>query len=125
MAIGVMLLAAALLTSVSEAQEGYKVESIVGIGATLEKLEDGTVRVNRLIPKAPAERFGLVAGDLILQVKSLPTTASVSVINMALPDVVALIRGPVGVPVEILVKRGTIAEAVIVIVREKFEVSED
>lgn len=119
-----MLLAATLLMSVSEAQESYKVESIVGIGAVLEKLEDGTIRVNKLIPKAPAERSGLVVGDLILQVKSLPTTAAVSVINMALPDVVALIRGPVGVPVELLVKRGAIAEAVIPIVREKFEVSE-
>lgn len=123
--IGLFLLAATLFASASNAQEVYKTETIVGIGATLEKLVDGSVQVIGLIPNAPAEQSGLAVGDLILEVKSLPTSSVVSVLNLPLVDVVALIRGPIGVPVEILFRRGTGADTVVSIVREKFEVPDE
>lgn len=122
--IGLCALAVTLFATSSQAQEIYKNETIVGIGATLEKLQDGSVQIKALIPDAPAERSGLIVGDLILEVKSLPDSAVVSVLNLSLADVVALIMGPVGVPVEILFKRNGDQQAIISIIREKFEVSD-
>jgi C-terminal processing protease CtpA/Prc len=60
--IGLCLLAATFFTSGVYAQEAYKTETIVGIGATLEKLADGRVQVDALIPNAPAERAGVAVG---------------------------------------------------------------
>lgn len=122
--IGLCFLAATLFATASHAQEVYKTETIVGIGATLEKLPDGTVQVDGFIPNTPAERSGLAVGDLIVAVKSLPTSTAVDVRSLSLPDVVALIRGPIGVPVEIAYMRGQSGPTVVSIVREKFDVDD-
>ncbi len=122
--IGVLLLAITLFASASNAQIFDKMETIVGIGVTLEKLADGTIQVIGLIPNAPAGRSGLAVGDFILQIKSLPTSSVVDVLKLSLADVVDLIRGPSGVPVEILLKRGN-EEFAVSILREKFEIPGD
>ncbi|MBL7671803.1 MAG: hypothetical protein JNM39_15050 [Bdellovibrionaceae bacterium] len=100
--IGLFLLTTALFNSAAYAQESYLTQTIVGIGAILEKLPDGRVHVNTQIANAPAERTGLAVGDVI----------------------VALIRGPVGMPAEISFVRGNSGPIVLSIVREKFEVDD-
>jgi C-terminal processing protease CtpA/Prc len=122
--IGIFFLAATMFATSSHAQEIYKIESIVGIGATLEKLPDGTVQVDALIPNAPAEHSGLAVGDIIVEVKSLPTSAAVDVRRLSLHDIVALIRGQIGVPVEISYMRGQAGPTVLTIVREKFDIDD-
>lgn len=122
--IGLCFLAATLFATASHAQEVCKTETIVGIGATLEKLPDGTVQIDGFIPNAPAEHSGLAIGDLIVAVKSLPTSTAVDVRSLSLPDVVALIRGPIGVPVELAYMRGQSGPAVLSIVREQFHVDD-
>ncbi|MEK6775070.1 MAG: hypothetical protein AABY64_14110 [Bdellovibrionota bacterium] len=123
--IGLCVLSMTLFATASFSQEINKTETIVGIGATLEKLPDGSVQINHFVSGAPAERSGLMIKDLIYAVKALPDTAMVSVLSLPLNDVVSLIRGPVGVPVEIHFKRGDAPEAVVSIIREKFEISDD
>lgn len=122
--IGLCLLATTLFTSGAFAQNLYKIETMVGIGATLEKLANGTVQVDALIPNAPAERIGMAVGDIITEVKSLPTTTFVDVRKLTLPDIVELIRGPIGVPVELSVTRGSSKPMEVSIIREKFEVDD-
>lgn len=122
--IAIYLLAASLFTSASYAQNAYKTETIVGIGATLEKLPDGTIHVVSLIPNAPAENSGMASGDIIVAVKSLPDSVVVDVRSLDLADVVALIRGPVGVPVELTYTRGQSGLILLSIVREPFEVDD-
>ncbi len=122
--IGLFLFATTLFTAGAYARENYKIESMVGIGATLEKLPDGTVQVDALIPKAPAERIGIAVGDIIHEVKSLPTNSFVDVRNFSFEDTVALIRGPIGVPVTLSITRGGSNLVEIAIVRETFEVDD-
>jgi C-terminal processing protease CtpA/Prc len=122
--IGVCFLISSLFVSNVHAQEIYKTETIVGIGATLEKLADGSVQIIGLIPNSPAEHSGLVKGDLIMEVKSLPNSPVVDVRSLPLADVVALIRGPVGVPVEISFVRGNSEPAVLSIIRAVIEVDD-
>ncbi len=71
-----------------------KTETIVGIGATLGKLADGSIQIIGLIPNSPAEHSGLAKDDFIIEVKSLPNSPVVDVRSLPLADVVALIRGP-------------------------------
>lgn len=122
--IALCLFATSLFTAFSYAQDAYKTETIVGIGATLEKLQDGTVHVVSLIPNAPAEHAGLESGDIIVAVKSLPNSAVIDVRSLDLADVAGLIRGPVGVPVEITYTRGQSGLILLSIVREPFEVDD-
>jgi C-terminal processing protease CtpA/Prc len=122
--IGVCFLISSLFVSSVHAQETYKTETIVGIGATLEKLADGSVQIIGLIPNSPAEHSGLAKGDLIMEVKSLPNSPVVDVRSLPLADVVALIRGPVGVPVEISFVRGNSESAVLSIIRAVIEVDD-
>ncbi len=123
--IGLCLLATIFLTSSVYAQEVYKTETIIGIGATLQKLTDGTVKVDAIIPNTPADRAGLSVDDIILEVKSMPSSTVVDVRQLPLPDIIALIRGPIGVPVEITFTRGDLAPVVLSIVREKFEIEDE
>ena len=108
----------------AQAAQYEKLETLVGIGATLEKSASGDVRIIGLVPNAPAEKAGLLAGDLIAQVRASPFEAPVMVRDLPLASVVALIRGPVGAPVEITYVRG-ISDAIDVsIVRQEFEVND-
>jgi C-terminal processing protease CtpA/Prc len=118
------ILATTVFTSVAYAQEAYGTETLIGIGATLEKQADGTILVDALISNAPAEHAGLAIGDIIEEVKSLPNGAFVSIHNLPLDSIVALIRGPLGVPVEILFTRGNSEPIDLSIVREKFDVND-
>ncbi|MEN0059523.1 MAG: PDZ domain-containing protein [Bdellovibrio sp.] len=122
--IGLFFLFSSLFISSVHAQEAYKTETIVGIGATLEKLEDGSIQIMGLIPNSPAEHSGLAKGDFIIEVKSLPNSQVVDVRNLPLVDVVALIRGPVGVPVEISFVRGNSEPTVLSIIRAVIEVDD-
>lgn len=103
------------------AQKIYKAEPITGIGATLYKLADGSIQIIGLISKSPAEYSGLSNGDFIVGVKSLPSSVAVDVSDLALADVVGLIRGPAGIPVEITFVRGNDQPAILSIVREVIE----
>jgi C-terminal processing protease CtpA/Prc len=122
--IGLCFLVTSLLSLGAQAHEAYKTETITGIGATLEKLADGSIQINGLIPNSPAEHSGLAKGDFIIEVKSLPNSAVVDVRTLPLADVVALIRGPVGVPVELSFVRGNSLPTVISIIREVIEVDD-
>lgn len=80
--------------------------------------------MNALIPNAPAEHAGLAVGDIILEVKSLPNSTVVDIRNLPLSEIVGLIRGPIGIPVEISLRRGNSVPKVLSIIRDKFEVED-
>lgn len=122
--IGLCFLAFSLFVSSVQAQATYKIETIVGIGVTLDKLADGSVQIIGLIPNSPAEHSGLAKGDLIMEVKSLPNGPIVGVRSLPIADVVALIRGPVGVPVEISFVRGNSEPALLSIIRAVIEIDD-
>ncbi|MBL7544129.1 MAG: PDZ domain-containing protein [Bdellovibrionaceae bacterium] len=120
--IGLCFLVSSLFVSSVHAQESYKTETIVGIGATLGKLADDSIQIIRLIPNSPAEHSGLAKDDFIIEVKSLPNSPVVDVRSLPLDDVAALIRGPAGVPVEISFVRGSSEPTVLSITRTVIEI---
>ena len=86
-----------------------------GIGATV-KLEDGLVIVGRPLPNSPAEAAGLQPGDAILEVDGT------SLEGLGLFDAVAMIRGPKGTVVRLLIQRAGVDEPFIVpVTRDKVE----
>lgn len=70
-----------------------------GIGAVLQMTEKGQVLVNEVTPKAPAEKAGIKAGDIIVAVDGNPTA------GRNLSDVVKDIRGEEGTVVKITLER--------------------
>ncbi|OGR96562.1 MAG: hypothetical protein A2V88_00315 [Elusimicrobia bacterium RBG_16_66_12] len=72
--------------------------SFGGVGASLEKVDEG-VRLTVVYPGSPAEKAGLVSGDVVTAVDGAPTK------GRDLKDVVGRLRGPEGSPVEIRVTR--------------------
>lgn len=119
------LLAASFLGGRVLAHDMTKLETIVGIGATLNKLADGSIEVTGSIPGAPAERAGLGVGDLITAVQSAPTAPLIDTRALPLADVVGLIRGPEGSTVRLKIERGTDAPFTLTILREKFEIEDE
>jgi carboxyl-terminal processing protease len=86
-----------------------------GIGATV-KVEDGLVIVGRPLPNSPAEAAGLQPGDAILEVDGT------SLEGLGLFDAVAMIRGPKGTVVRLLIQRAGVDEPFIVpVTRDKVE----
>ncbi len=88
----------------------------VGIGAGLRQ-DPATLEIifNLIIPGAPAEQAGLREQDRLLQVDGLPA------IGQPLPDVITRIRGEIGTPVTLLVRRpGEANPLQIVIIRSLF-----
>src|SRR5699024_10014365 len=73
--------------------------SFEGIGAEVMK-EGDAVKIVSPIADSPAEKAGLLPNDLILSVNGE------SVADLSLNEAVALIRGPKGTEVTVLVKRG-------------------
>lgn len=122
--IGVCFLISSLIVSTVQAQETFKTDTIVGIGAALEKLADGSVQIIGIVPNSPAEHSGLAKGDFIIEVKSLPNSPVVDVRSLPLADVVALISGPVGVPVEISFVRGNSEPTILSITRAVIEIDD-
>jgi carboxyl-terminal processing protease len=69
-----------------------------GIGAWVTQAEDGSVVLDPM-PDLPAERAGVQAGDVVLQVDDT------DVAGMTVDDVVTLVRGPVGEEVRLTLRR--------------------
>ncbi|WP_024119473.1 S41 family peptidase [Thermus thermophilus] len=90
-----------------------------GIGATLSAANpDGTgARIEGVMKGLPAQRAGLRAGDVILEVDGEDVT------KLPLPDIVAKIRGREGTKVTLKVRReGVPAPLVFELVRERVEI---
>jgi len=71
----------------------------VGIGVTVKRMQ-GAVGVEAVIKGGPAELFGIQAGDLFLQVNGQDVT------GCTVDDLTALVKGPEGTKVELVLKRG-------------------
>jgi carboxyl-terminal processing protease len=88
-----------------EEAEDFDIEmnlSLVGIGATLER-KDGYCVINDLVPGGPAARGGLLKpGDQIVAVAQGRGKA-VDVVDMPLPQLVEIIRGPKGSTVRLTI----------------------
>jgi hypothetical protein len=69
---------------------------IVGIGTALEvDPESGLLRITKVVASSPAERAGLMAGEIIQSI------GGVSTFGKSLPDCTQLIRGPAGTKVKL------------------------
>lgn len=70
-----------------------------GIGAYVRMGEDGKLEISGIIPGTPAEEAGLRAGDKVLAVDGQ------SIVGYSLYEAIALIRGPAGTQVTLLIER--------------------
>jgi len=70
-----------------------------GIGAELEKTENGSIIIISLLKDMPAEKSGLLAGDEIIKIDNKPTRDS------SIEEVVKLIRGKPGTEVVLTIYR--------------------
>jgi carboxyl-terminal processing protease len=87
-----------------------------GIGATVRLTPDGQFLIMQPMPGWPAIEAGLRAGDIILAVDGTELQ------GMSLYEAIALIRGPAGTSVSLLVEREGVDEPfVIEIVRARIE----
>lgn len=87
-----------------------------GIGAWISVDEAGN-KVLEPMPGRPAEKAGILKGDLLTAVAGQPLDPALSV-----DEVVALIRGPIGEAVELTVQRPGVAEPLVIpVVRERIE----
>lgn len=76
-----------------------------GIGVEIRSDERGAV-VLRVLPGGPAERDGLLAGDVIVAVDRAPLT------DLSLEEMSALLRGERGSPVELTLERAGVSAPV-------------
>ncbi len=93
--------------------------SFEGIGATVN-MQDGQVIIVRPLPDSPAEKAGLLPGDIIEKVDGT------LVEGMNLLDAIAMIRGPEGTAVRLTIQRRSETESVtesfdVEIIRKKME----
>ena len=87
--------------------------TLVGIGSRIGR-RDGALQILGPFPGSPAERSGLLVGDVISHIDGHAT------VGISVEDAVERIRGPEGVPVVLTVRRpGEEGRRVFVIVREK------
>lgn len=87
-----------------------------GIGAWITVDEAGSM-VLEPMPGRPAEKAGILKGDILQAVAGQPLDPALSV-----DEVVALIRGPIGEPIDLTVQRAGAAEPLtIAVVRERIE----
>jgi carboxyl-terminal processing protease len=90
--------------------------SFGGIGAWVSKREDGAIVLKPMEDK-PAQRAGILEGDVVIQVDGREIT-----LDMSLEDVILLIRGPVGSVVKLTISRAGSSEPLVFeITREKVE----
>ena len=93
--------------------------SFEGIGATVNTV-DGLLTVIAPLSGSPAEQAGVRAGDVILEVDGEPIT------GLSVLQAVALIRGPEGTSVRLLIRRqseGTVSEFELTITRAKLDLA--
>ena len=89
--------------------------SFEGIGSTVN-LVDGNIVIVRPFAGSPAQRAGIRAGDIILAVDGDSTE------GWSLEEAVAVIRGPAGTDVELLVRHADGEEELIVVTRDRIVV---
>ncbi|GAB4469522.1 MAG: S41 family peptidase [Anaerolineae bacterium] len=70
-----------------------------GIGAVVETAPEGGVYILRVLDNSPADKAGLLAGDIIIEADGVDLT------EKTLDEGVQLIRGPAGTPVNLTVLR--------------------
>ena len=70
-----------------------------GIGAQI-RAEDRRISVVRVLPGMPAEKAGMIAGDVVLTIDGAAT------VNMPADEAQGLLRGPVGEVVVVVIRRG-------------------
>lgn len=88
-----------------------------GIGAYVRMRDDGKLEIAGIIPGTPAEEAGLRSGDRVLAVNGE------SIIGYGIYEAIALIRGPAGTPVTLLIERPGEAETFeVTIVRARIEI---
>ncbi len=86
--------------------------SFEGIGAEVS-MKDGQLVITAPIPDNPAERAGIRKGDIILEVDGVSTQ------GLGVYEAVAMIRGPKGSPVDLLIlHRNSTTPVVITVVRD-------
>lgn len=73
--------------------------SFEGIGATLKQTSGGSIQIVRTFPGTPAEKGGVLAGDLIESVNGTNT------LGLNTSEVAALVRGPRGTEVKLTLRR--------------------
>ena len=73
--------------------------SFEGVGVYVNMREDGKLEIVGVIPGSPAAEVDLQAGDLILAADGQ------SIVGFGIYEAIALIRGPAGTPVTLLVER--------------------
>lgn len=90
-----------------------------GIGAVISLSKDGkTASINSVYPNSPAEKAGMLAGDIIKEIDGKEIK-----IGMKLEEIVKLIKGPKGSKVEITVKReGSKKEITLTAIRDEIKV---
>lgn len=89
--------------------------SFEGIGATVNQV-DGAIVIVRPFRNSPAQQSGIRAGDVILEVDGESTE------GWSLEQAVAVIRGPKGTDVELLVRHADGEEELIVVTRDRIVV---
>jgi carboxyl-terminal processing protease len=95
-----------------------------GIGARLQKKDDGALKVSEIIVGSPSAKQGdLKPGDDILKVAQ-GTLEPVDVTTMDMDDAVDLIKGKKGTEVRLTVKKSDNSQKVISIIRDVIEMEE-
>lgn len=88
-----------------------------GIGAYVRMGDDGKLEIASIIPGTPAEAAGLRSGDRVLAVDGQ------SIVGYGIYEAIALIRGPAGTPVTLLIERPGEPETFeVTIVRARIEI---
>ncbi|GIK57734.1 MAG: S41 family peptidase [Chloroflexi bacterium] len=102
---------------VAERMRQDAVGSVEGIGAFVRENEQGQFEIVRPIPGQPAEKAGLLPGDIIIGVDGQ------SMEGVSFDEVILLVRGPRGTDVTLLVQReGEDEPLEFTITRVRFEI---
>ncbi|OQW50396.1 MAG: hypothetical protein A4S09_00980 [Proteobacteria bacterium SG_bin7] len=117
LAIGFGMLLAANLASAED------LGKITGVGLAIEQKSERAFVIKDIVANSPAARLGgIEVGDMITEIKSLPTSNWERVYGKKLEEVVAQIRGPVGIPCEIKIyKPADHSITPITLIREELE----